>query len=318
MKPILLLAAAALAALMGVTQALALSDVNQGVVNNQKISSAEYAAMDPVCRLILVDKPFAHGFNQQKENVELLSRPEYLMAKDAGYIHHRCWAIIAKHRYFAERDKAKRDENRASFYGDMNYVLQNAPKDWRFLPQIHTEIGQFALYEQDYRKAILSANNAINQDRTYADAYVLLADTYQAMNDKEKAKKTIQDGLAADPTSRALARRAAKYGIKVPEPPPAPAKPAPTQPAPVKAQGPAEQGAPEKPPVQDAAVVPTPPSTPAPVPATPAPAPPPTPQAPPQTAPETPASGATAFPPVEASPAPDAEKKPNPYCRFCP
>lgn len=300
-------------------QARATSDIHSGFVNDRKLSTSEVAAMDPMCRLILVDKPFAHGYNQQKENADLLSRPEYEMAKNAEYVHHRCWAMVAKQRYFSARDKNDKAANKASFYGDMGYVLQNAPKDWKFLPQIHTEIGQMAVYEQDYRKALLSANNALNQSKTYVDAYVLLADAYLGLDSKDKARQAIKDGLALAPTSRSLIRRAKDLGVPLPPPPAKPAEAAPVaSPYPAPTSEPAK-ATPAAPPVTDPVPVPVPvPITQPAPPAPPAPVPPAGQEAPAPTPTLGDKPATVLAPPPAPTEAAEPVKKPNPYCRFCP
>lgn len=172
--------------------------------------------MDPVCRLILIEKPGIH-LRKNMSGREILSSPQYEMAKDAPFLHHRCWALIAKQRYFSTTDKGKKAQHLGAFNGDMNYVINNAPKGWKYLPQIYTEVGQMNLLLRFYSAAILSANKAINSSRSHIDAYVLLSDAYRGLGGSEnQAKKYILEGLAIEPGNKQLMNRATRLKLSIP------------------------------------------------------------------------------------------------------
>lgn len=193
------------------------SYIDTQMVNNEKISQKEISLMDPVCRLILIEKPGIH-LRKNMSGREILNNPLYEMAKDAPFLHHRCWALIAKQRYFATSDKGKKSQHLGAFNGDMNYVINNAPKNWKFLPQVYTELGQMNLSLRYYSGAILAANKAINLSRNFVDAYVLLADAYRGLGGSEsQIKKYILEGLAIEPGNKQLMRRAKNMNLTVPE-----------------------------------------------------------------------------------------------------
>lgn len=193
------------------------SYIDTQMVNNEKISQKEISLMDPVCRLILIEKPGIH-LRKNMSGREILNSPLYEMAQDAPFLHHRCWALIAKQRYFSTNDKGKKSQHLGAFNSDMNYVIKNAPKNWKFLPQAYTELGQMNLLLRYYSGAILAANKAINLSRTYVDAYVLLADAYRGLGGSDsQIKKYILEGLTIEPGNKQLMRRAKNMHLTVPE-----------------------------------------------------------------------------------------------------
>lgn len=193
------------------------SYIDTQTVNNEKITQKEISLMDPVCRLILIDKPGIH-LKKHMSGREVLNNPQYEMALNAPFLHHRCWALIAKQRYFSTSDKGKKSQHLSAFNGDMQYVVNNASKSWKFLPQIYTELGQMSLLLRHYKSAISSANNAINTSRTYVDAYVLLSDAYRGLGGSEvQAKKYILEGLKIEPGNKQLMRRAKILKLAIPD-----------------------------------------------------------------------------------------------------
>lgn len=192
------------------------SYIDTQIVNNEKITQKEISLMDPVCRLILIDKPGIH-LRKNMSGREILNNPAYEMAKDAPFLHHRCWALIAKQRYFSTHDKGKKSQHFSAFKGDMNYIINNAPKNWKFLPQIHTELGQMNLLLRYYSTAILSASKALNLSRTHIDAYILLSDAYRGLgNSESQAKKYILEGLEIEPGNKQLMLRAKRLNLTIP------------------------------------------------------------------------------------------------------
>ncbi len=203
-------------------RAWAASDPETGIVDDQKISVSEATVLDPMCRLILVEKPGAHLYLGQKKNAALFERPEYAMAKNAEFVHHRCWALLHKFRYFQAKEKNEKKRLVGLFHQDMRYVLNNAPQGWKYIPQILVEQGEMYLLLKDIGKAMQNATRAMGIDQDYGPAYGLLAEGHQALGNSAKALELITEGLRRDPDSKALQRRYTRLGGKPPFPEPYP------------------------------------------------------------------------------------------------
>lgn len=203
-------------------KAWAASDPETGIVDDRKISASEAAVLDPMCRLILVEQPGAHLYLGQKKNAGLFDRPEYAMAKNAEFVHHRCWALLHKYRYFQTKENNEKKRLVGLFHQDMRYVLNNAPQGWKYIPQILVEQGEMYLLLKNTGQAMQNATRALGIDQDYGPAYGLLAEGHQALGNNAKALELITEGLRRDPDSKALQRRYTRLGGKPPFPEPYP------------------------------------------------------------------------------------------------
>jgi tetratricopeptide (TPR) repeat protein len=259
-------------------------------VRGERVTPADMAALPPVCRLIM-ENPGIHHTVGQTKNAALFERAEYQMAKGNIHVHHYCWALISKQRYFRESSKLKRDAYFKTYLGDLNYVFEHSPKDWPFFDVLHLEQASTHLIRGDFAKGIQQADEALRLNPQAEKAYTVKSDAYKEMGKKALAIKTAQEGLDKNPASTVLRKRLAKLGVA---PPPLPKQAdAPKDAAPTKdALGNADDGASRA----DAAA-----------------------------ATETQADDASAAA-VDAPAAASADagatdasaQKPNPYCRFCP
>lgn len=191
------------------------------VVQGEPVSPTEASRLEPVCRLIIVDQPMVHLEQKQEQYAQLFDRPEFHLAKNATWVHHRCWAMISKQRHFAAyapNSKLKYSPMWYTrlFHDDMNYIFKVAPSDWEYMPQMLYEDGAMFLIERNYGKASSSAIRAIGLNPKYSRAYELLADTYSQMGNKKKALETTTAGLKHDPRSKRLIRRHVELGGRPP------------------------------------------------------------------------------------------------------
>lgn len=270
---------------------LAHAAADKGItVRGEAVSPADVAALPPVCRL-LMENPGIHHSTGQKRNAELFDRPEYNMAKGNGHLHHYCWALIAKQRYFREPRETKRNFYFDRYLGDINYVFEHSSKSWGYFDVLHLELASMYVIRGEHEKAISHADQALASKPRSEKAYVVKADAYKQMGKKDLAVETALEGLKKNPHSKVLRSRLSKLGVK----PPAPEE--------IAEQAPAEA---PTPPSAAAAVETRSTDTAkaaggaAPVSADPAADPPP---------------AAANDPTATAS---QESSKPNPYCRFCP
>jgi tetratricopeptide (TPR) repeat protein len=275
------------------------------VVRGETVTAAETAAMPPVCRLIVVEKPNAHiDQYAQRKNAALFDRPEYRMAKNATHVHHWCRAVISRQRYYAARTQQQRRAYMGDFYDEMDYVIRNMDPAWPYMPMMHAEKGEMYLLDKKYAEAMNHALSAIKLNPAFARGYVLLVNTYIGMGQKDKALEAATEGVKRNPASSALKKMYDDLGGVKPypaEPVATPAKPA-LEPEAKPEAKPEEQDPSALPPVstgefksadEEAAVV--------------------HPLRSPEEVAPPPESAAPS--PESAAPAPAGPKK---YCRFCP
>lgn len=191
----------------------------EAVVRGEPVSKSDIAALNPVCRLIM-ENPGIHHSQGQIKNAALFDRPEYNMAKGNSHLHHYCWALIHKQRYFRERSKTKRNFYFSQYLYDIDYVLKNSSKSWPYFDVLHLELASTYLIRADYPSAIKSIDDALRFKPDSEKAYLLKSDALREMGKKETAIKIAQEGLAKNPESSPLRRRLVKLGITPPEPPP--------------------------------------------------------------------------------------------------
>lgn len=280
---------------------LAYGAADKGIkVRGEQVPPGDIAALPPVCRLLLENEGIHHSTGQ-KRNAALFERPEYHMAKGNGHLHHYCWALISKQRYFRESQKTKREFYFDRYLGDINYVFEHSAKNWGYFDVLHLELASMYVIRGDFAKAINHADQALASKPGAEKAYVVKADAYKQMGKKELAVETALEGLNKNPHSKVLRSRLTKLGVKPPEAKdiaaPTPTAP-PSEPAAAAAATPVSGSTPDA-------------ASPAPTAATPA--------AGAATEGTDPAAGtaAAATDAADATATADAPK-PNPYCRFCP
>lgn len=258
-----------------------------GSVRGESVSASDMAVLPPLCKLIMENEGIHHSVGQVK-NAAVFEQPQYHMAKGNEHIHHYCWALISKQRYFRERSPAKRQYYFREFMGDINYVLKHSAKSWPYFDVMLAEQGQMLMIRGDHQAAIQKANEALTKKSDSEAAYLLLFDANKAAGNKSAAIKAAQTGLEKNPDSDRLRRRLVKAGVAVP-PRPAPA-PVPEEPS--TAETPL---APASPQIDPGASI-----------------------APAQDASNAPPQSTTPNAAESTSDQAQTTPKNNPYCRFCP
>jgi len=195
------------------------------MIDGIMMTPQEEKQLEPVCKLILFERTGIHLNQNRPEALALFSKPEYNIAKDADFLHHRCWALVSRSRYLRAKTNREKARFLSAFVDDMKYVInasvrQNGPDGWKYLPLVRVELAELYLYEKQYAKVITECGAAINQDRSHVKAYTLLADTYAEMGNKAKSLDIVSEGLRWAPTSNPLQRRYKELGGKLPYPSP--------------------------------------------------------------------------------------------------
>lgn len=189
-------------------------------VRDEPVPSSDIALLPPVCKLILVEHPGAHlgaGNGPLQKYVALFEQPGYEMAAHNPHLHHYCWALISKQRYFRAQGQIQREYYFKQFMGDIGYVLTNtADKKWPYFHVLLIEQASMLKIRGDYPNSLMKIDEALRFKPDYDKAYALKSDIFLAMGDRKKAIDTVQSGLEQDPRSRLLRRRLEQLGVKVP------------------------------------------------------------------------------------------------------
>lgn len=201
------------------------------IVRDEPLQTSEIQTMPPVCKLIVVDQPGVHngaGSGPLAQHAALFDEPRYQMAKNNIHLHHYCWALVSKQRYFRERDPNKRKHYLTQFNGDIEYVLQHSSKSWPYFDVLLAEQGQMQMILGNYAGALAKADQALKFQPNSEAAYLLKTDAYKNMGNKTAAIAAGKQGLEKNPESTRLRKRLERLGQTVP---PLASKPASETPA---------------------------------------------------------------------------------------
>lgn len=178
--------------------------------------------MPPVCKLIVVERPMIHlgaGDGPLAEYAYLFEEPRYQLAKGNPHIHHYCWALVSKQRYFSASGKTKREYWYAQYKGDIEYVLRRTNKNWPHFDVLYLELASMHMIRGEYLSGIQKADGALKYNPWNEKAYIFKSDAYKHMGKKDLAIKFAQEGFSKNPESSPLRRRLKSLGITPPESP---------------------------------------------------------------------------------------------------
>lgn len=191
-------------------------------VRGEPLTSAEITVMPPVCKLIVVERPMIHlgaGDGPLAEYAYLFEEPRYQLAKGNPHIHHYCWALVSKQRYFSASGKTKREYWYAQYKGDIEYVLRRTNKNWPHFDVLYLELASMHMIRGEYLSGIQKADGALKYNPWNEKAYIFKSDAYKHMGKKDLAIKFAQEGFSKNPESSPLRRRLKSLGITPPESP---------------------------------------------------------------------------------------------------
>lgn len=185
-------------------------------IRGEPTSENEIATLPAVCKLILIEQPGIHHVVGQRTHPELFDRPEYRMAKGNIHLHHYCWSLIHKLKYFRANGTHQKNHRFSQFMGDIDYVIQYSDKTWQFFHVMLLEQADMLVYRREFPQAILKIQEALKYSSNFEKAFVLLYDAYLGMGNKQKAIQAVQEGLTSNPRSKPLRRRLQEQGLPLP------------------------------------------------------------------------------------------------------
>lgn len=188
-------------------------------VRGEVVPQADILLLPPVCRLIEVDQPNIHFkvlYGVSTEKAYLFDRPEYAMAKNNEHLHHWCYAVVHRMRYFRAKSASEKEFRYTQFMGDIDYVLRKSRKDWQYFHVLLVDQAEMMKVRKYYQPSLLKIDEALSYKPDYERAYNLKLDVYLAMGDKKNAIEAGQEGLKKLPRSRSLRRQLKELGVNVP------------------------------------------------------------------------------------------------------
>jgi hypothetical protein len=192
------------------------------MIRGEPLLATDILTFPPVCKLIVVDMPGSHhgaGNRPLEQYAALFERPGYEMAAHNPHLHHYCWALVSKQKYFRARGAIQRNFYFKQFMGDIDYVIENTKKngiDWPYFHVLLIEQGEMLLVREDYPGSLAKANEALAHKPDAEKAHTLKFDIYMAMGNKKKAIEAGQEGLKTNPGSHRLRKRLMNLGISLP------------------------------------------------------------------------------------------------------
>lgn len=195
------------------------SQQNTILIRGEPLASSEINTLPPVCKLIVVEQPGIHhgaGDRPLTKYAPLFEQQQYQLAKNNSHIHHYCWALVSKQRYFRARSKVRRDYYFREFIGDINYVIKNSDKSWPYFDIMLVEQGQMLMIRGEYVATIQKANEALRYKSDSENAFLLKFDAYKAMGKKVLAIEAAKEGLEINPDADRLRKRLMGEGVDVP------------------------------------------------------------------------------------------------------
>jgi tetratricopeptide (TPR) repeat protein len=229
------------------------------VLLNAPMTAQEIEAMEPACLQIGMGKAGKNGGWQyddmsHDDYVATLRKPEFAMTllPDGGFaqwFHHYCNGMLGKYRFVTGR-KTPHD-NLRTWRGEMQYCLRDANgKSWIYENRTRKELAEAQYQSKEYLNAIATAKEVLAVDASFVEVYSILADSYVALKQPDKALASVREGLRQAPNAKGLKRRYKELGGQMPYPEPY-AKPveavvAPPVEATPAAGAPKEEAAPKK------------------------------------------------------------------------
>ena len=128
------------------------------------------------------------------------------MGKAFIHVHHYCAGIYAEQKARSTIDQRQTKNWLGHVIKQMAYVSKNCSSKCVLYPELHSRWGWALAEGGQPSEAIGHFQLAIRAKPTYTTAYARLSDLYLDLNQPEKARKTLEQGLKAKPGSRKLQR----------------------------------------------------------------------------------------------------------------
>jgi len=140
-----------------------------------------------------------------------IARWTEFMGGTFNHMHHYCWGLMDVYRAtLFDRDAQSRRHDLFASIGEFDYVIKQAPDDFRYMPDILTKKAESLILLDRGPEAVGELRRAIDIKPSYSPAYAALSDYYKDTGDPKRAREWLQKGLEASPDAKALSRRLAE------------------------------------------------------------------------------------------------------------
>jgi hypothetical protein len=124
------------------------------------------------------------------------------------HMHHYCWGLMKTNRAtLLARDATTRNFYLQDAIKEFDYVIEHAPDDFLPLPEILTKRAENWRRLGKSSVGVLDLERAISLKPDYWPPYAELSDHFKSTGEIDKARSTLEMGLAKSPDATALKRR---------------------------------------------------------------------------------------------------------------
>jgi tetratricopeptide (TPR) repeat protein len=124
------------------------------------------------------------------------------------HMHHYCWGLMDANRAaFWAKTPQDRAHNLYQSIREFDYVIQRAPPDFLYLPEILTRKGENLILLDKGPEGVGELRRAIYIKPDYWPPYAAISDYYKNTGEPGKAREWLQKGLSAAPDAKVLSRR---------------------------------------------------------------------------------------------------------------
>lgn len=129
------------------------------------------------------------------------------------HVHHYCVGLMKMNRaLLLARDTTTKNFYLADAIREIDYVIDRADDTFVLMPEMRTKKGECLVLLGRGPEGVVEFERAIAVKRDYWPPYAQKSDFFKAMNDPQKAREALEEGLAQMPDAPGLKRRLAELG----------------------------------------------------------------------------------------------------------
>lgn len=135
-----------------------------------------------------------------------------------NHLHHYCYALTFLNRYYASKDQGYRRHILTQVVDNINYVIDRAPKNDPFLPQLYTDRGATRILQGNGLLGLGDLQKAIEINPEHSMAYRNLVSYHVNGKRDKEAMEWVVKGLKHVPGDKVLKKRYVELGGVLPYP----------------------------------------------------------------------------------------------------
>lgn len=170
----------------------------------ERVDSGLMAMLPQYCKYSMIYRDKVPGGNDPAK----IEHWRGILGPGYSHIHHYCNGLIQTNMAMLRADNKK---SRVSLLeislSEFDYVIRNVPEDFVLLPEILTRKGENLIRMGRGPESIQVLQRAMRIKPDYWPPYAYLSDYYKDIGEREKARQTLEKGLARSAGSKALTSR---------------------------------------------------------------------------------------------------------------